>query len=991
MPESPNLADLRHRASCSKFDGLAHTLLLATHVAELSFASCSSQVHMSDASEAMLNNVHQRISSHYGSVESSSANLLSTTQPHTLSVEQVVSALRTDIKLGLSLSQHVQRLATFGANTNYSPELSFWHVIRSEITEPLIMMLLAVGLLYCVWGQIQEALTAISVIAVTILMEVYIELKAKRALNHMIKQDCVRDICVTRSAKRIFAASDTLTIGDIVSVVVGDKIPADGRLVSSESISVNQSVLTGESADVLKDKESICESNTQVANRKNMLFKGTLVTHGLGVIVVTSIGDKTEFGKIHKEAAQLKQPKTALQKSIKHLTKVLTMAAAVSVLLVALSCWSHGFNYQQIVLASLSLSFVVIPEELPILLKILQGISAQRLGKSGIIVKSLKAIESLGAVTVVLSDKTGTITTNKLRLHSFALPSSNIMHQVERMSWSADNNSLLEAWLHSSPDTSVCHIDTVRDQFDRAVLMCISSNQSVRLAYQAACKLIEQNNVKAIMTFSFDNWRCRSSRLLDYNPSDQTKPDYRLYTRGSVTAVLMQCTHYNAPDNNVQMLTPIIVASIISQADCMASNGMRTLAFAIRSIKGDQVLQTDADRLENDMTFVGIFAFVDSVKSDAASTVDQLHQAGIKVKIISGDNAASVRSVARACGILASPRNLSSDTNDIHMMNDVYDKKPFTADQHLTVEFQTYSHLTPDDKFELVLCHQRAGGIVMMLGDGINDGLSLKAADVGVAMGEHGTDLARQCAGVVLTQDNFSSIVIAVLEGRRMLDNLWSSILFYLACKLAIALLFGSALLYSGNLPLRPMQAIVLESLMDFGSGACFVMEPGRRNLLNKPTSEYANGGLGHVSSPLLYRLACPVVMYGTVLWFFVNLSYMIGMNVDLATAQSMVWLTWLVGHVLLANSMRKEPILRPSNLLINKVMSVWAISMIVFALVTTCQPQLRQVLLLSDLSQSNQVFQVTFPLWIWATAPAIAAFSIYQCIKVFIASNAEL
>lgn len=917
-----------------------------------------------------------------------SSETLIVSHPHILSIAQLVRAVNTNIQHGLSSKQHIERLCHFGRNVLPTPHLSFLRVLKSELTEPLIVMLLFVAVLYLLWGELQEAMTAVCIIMCSVMLEVYTEYKAKNAVQKLMSSDHVRSVLVLRDGTQHTFPSDELTIGDVVDLVAGDQVPADGRLISEHDITVEQSAMTGESEDVVKKSSIECSESVPSAQQSNMLLKGSIVTLGHARMIVTAIGTSTTIGQLYIKVGKMKQPKTQLQKMVKRFTTTLTIIAAISVVLViALSFW-RGYDYMQILLAALSLSFAVIPEELPILIKVMLGVTAQRLSQRNVVVKSLKAAESLGSVTTLLTDKTGTLTTNQLQVHTLVLPNDvelDVSNKV--ISDNAKYVNLLQAWLYSSQDVEHnivgrSSVAQIRDRFDKAVLNLLSRSAATYEGLQETQDSSPLLNVTRMLPF--DSWRRRSSCVVTFDKQTW------MFTRGSVECVLHVSRSYLTATGQVNLMTEKVRAHITQHLGEMAGLGLRTLAFARQELTDSSLINASAAELEADMTFVGMMGFSDTIKPNVTSTIRQLQNAGITVKMISGDHAASAEATARQCEIIDRMGHSRSGSHTVSIAQATYSGNSSTRTQSdetkkssISTDYLVYANVTPDDKFDLVCSHQQQGDVVMVTGDGFNDGLSLKGADVGLAMGESGTDMARHSATLILTDDDFSSVLTSVAEGRCMLVNLWSSIRFYLACKLALVLLFVTALVIGTALPLAPIQIIVLESFMDLGAGACFVLEPPNRHIMLQPAVQWANGGLGIGRNAVLSHLVTPVLAAGVVLWLVVGTSFVIGLSLGTKVAHSMVWVTWLFGHVLLANSMRSETILRSSVLTSNYTMLSWSLLAMMFASTTVSSSRLRKALSLTPLTPTYSKATLTLPLWSWAIGLPCGLFLIVELLKL--------
>ena len=945
-------------------------------------------------------------------------------QPFSLPVSQLSALLHSDLTRGVSPAAAAQLLASHGPNSVPESRVSLWSVFLEEVREPLILMLLALGALYFVWGQLEEAVTVCVIIAVCILIEIGVEWKAKQAMLSLTSSAHHPDVLVTRGGVQLHVRPDRVVPGDLLHVSAGEQVVADGRLLSSIWLSCDESALTGESTSSHKAASPSLPAFTPLHSRTNMLYAETLVTQGQGLMLVTATGARTYTGSLREKMRKTRPPPTPLQKAMKTLAFQLTVIAGVACGLVFVACLVQGLSYSQATLAVLSLAFATVPEELPILIKVVLAVGGMKMARVGVLVKSLKTAESLGGVAVMLTDKTGTLTENRLRVVDCLMKGGESSGRL----WM----DVLEVWLLSTPAvlpqlkklSAAGAVDAsgVRDRFDSAVLLACStagsssSLQALTLHAEVEAVVAAFSSSDVLHPLPFDPFRKRSSTVR------RTASTASLYCRGSAESVLSVCSHVRDAAGATVSLSDEDRRAVLLSVERMGDRGIRVLAFARRDLSADDLhvanIESDSSQgetegavpgsqqsdagsssaaltaLESELTFVGVIGFEDRVRRGVAQAVHDLQAAGITVKMITGDHVKTGAAVARQVGILSA--SAASDTALVT-----------TSSSSLTS--RCYCRQTPDDKLSLVTAHQAGDHLVLVTGDGANDGTALAAADVAMAMGETGTDMARQAAGMILVSDDFPAVVTAVREGRRLLDNLKKAIRFYLACKLTLILLFALAVLGFATLPLRPLHVIVLEAFMDLGASSAWTTEGGEEDRMQRKPAEWGRGQL--MKGPTFWPT---IVGGGLVMWLAVGGVFWwswtgLGAEQRDGVVQSAVLLCWLVSHVLLAHAMRtfhRSIVLDalcgcfvtasrqddeygrleagPSEtrdrleVFSNLLLSIWTVSAIAFGVLSVTVPGLRGLFELSDLS----VTVSGLPLWLPAVLTPFALFFAAELVK---------
>ncbi len=725
-------------------------------------------------------------------------------QAHSKETQELARTLGVNPEKGLTDQEAAVRLNHYGKNSLVEErQIRFLGILREEITEPMILLLIAVGVLYSILGSLTDALTIIVIIVVLVLAEVWNEYRAKRsisALRHLAPPTAL----VLRNSQPVEVETVFLVPGDILLMKVGQRVPADARLLETFGLEVDESSLTGESFPVVKDAAEVLPIETQITDQTNMLFTGTVVTRGRAKAIVTATGVTTELGRVAGITKAAKEPKTALQLAMKQLSKSLVWVALFFAILIPVLSYIRGLQPSpgEAVLYGLSLAFVVIPEELPIIITMVLGVGSYALSRKGAIVKRLRAAETLGTVTVIATDKTGTITENTMRVEHLYFDG-----KITSTSEFGENEkaSLKTAFLAS---------DAIRDT-------TVLGNPMA----QAILQLLKQDggDVKAVTKgwvlkdeLSFDAKRKLASYVYQYGSS------MVVLSSGAPERILENSNRILLRGEEAELtgVERTEASTVIAQ---MARSGERLLAFGYHRLSTD--MQLDKENLERDIVFVGIVGFIDPPRKEVRGAIQTCQDAGIKVIMITGDHPETARAIAKQVGI-------NSDNvltgGEIAKMSDV------DLQEALKRTF-VFARVTPEDKLRLVKLLKENGEVVAVTGDGINDAPALKEAHIGIAMGIRGTDVAKESASMILTDDNFATIETAVKEGRKLFGNLRKGVRYYLACKVALVSIFLIPIILGIPLPFAPIQIIVLELFMDLAASATFVAEPEEAGNMKKP------------------------------------------------------------------------------------------------------------------------------------------------------------
>jgi Ca2+-transporting ATPase len=856
-------------------------------------------------------------------------------KPYTQPPHEVASALGSDIERGLTGQEAAARLNRYGKNTlTEEKEIRFLGILKEEIKEPMILLLLAIGVIYSLLGVLTgngltDAAAIIVIIILLVLAEVLNEYRAKGSINDLRKL-APPTATVLRNAQHIEVQTSLLVPGDVLLLRVGERVPADARITEAYGLEVDESSLTGESLPAIKNADALLPESTEVTDQTNMVFTDTVITRGRAKALVVHTGIDTEMGRIHGITKAAKEPKTALQQSMKQLSKTLVWIAIFFAVLIPVLAYIRGINSPaplspgDAVLYGLSLAFVVIPEELPIIITMVLGVGSIVLSRRGAIVKRLRAAETLGNVTVIATDKTGTLTENKLRIEHLYFDGSFYASTEFKTN---EKSALRTAYLASDAPNNA-------------------------LGNPMSTAILERLKQAGLDTKTLsDGWTLKSELGFDAN----RKLASYIYQFGSSTIVLSS----GAPERILERSTRILLegqetpltdelrAQATQAAAKMAQRGERLLAFGYHRMAPET---TDLE-IEQDIVLVGVIGFIDPPRREVPQAIRSCQQAGIKVIMITGDHPETARTIAGQVGI----NNTKVLTGaEIAAMTDE-DLKKALKSTHV------YARTTPEDKLRIVKLLKQLGEVVAVTGDGINDAPALKEAHIGVAMGTRGTDVAKEASGIVLTDDNFATIEEAVSEGRRLYSNLRKGVRYYLACKVALVSIFLVPIILGIPLPFAPIQIIVLELFMDLAASATFVAEPQEKGAMKKPPVDPARKFMDKTMLRPLFIGALSLFTAVTATYLFAYYS-----NPDPNYARTVAFATWMLGHVFLALNFRSENVpLHKQGVLSNKVMLLWALLAVAVLVIGVNVPFIQAALQITGLAASD---------WVLVVAVAFAA-----------------
>ena len=757
---------------------------------------------------------------------------------------------------GLTSQEAQKLLKKFGPNEIFkSKKINFWSIFWEEVKEPMILLLLVVGFFYSWWGELEDALTILIVIVLLVLIEVFNEFRAKKAIFSLEKIAAPKTK-VLRDSQIISIDSKEIVPGDILILSLGTKIAADAKLIRALDIEIDESALTGESNPVFK-KEG------------DEIYAGTIVIKGEGEAKTIKTGKSTKMGEIVATLKTKKPPKTNLQIMMKDLAGKLVYVALFFSVLVPVIGIIRGNDIKEMILTGLSLSFAVIPEELPIIVTMVLGLGAYSLSKNNFLIKSVKSAEVLGSATVIVTDKTGTITTGDLKI-------SNVFPLEKRQ------EVLEKAALTISPYSISKLEKAILDETGDKILENFEIYRQRNLTSETKTKAFILKNKDTILVVS-----------------------------GAPEKIFEKCKKI---DKDLRL-----------KLDEEAQNGKRLIAVAFKKLTVSQINKNFED-LEKNLDLVGLISFEDPIREGVKDTIATSKKAGIRTIMVTGDYPQTANYVAQQVGI----------NNSIIALGEEVEKMTAEELREIVKKVSIFARTTPNDKYRIVKALQENGEVVAVTGDGINDVLALKSADIGIAMGIKGTDVAREAAQIVLADDNYITITTGIFEGRKFFDNLTKGLKYYLAVKLALILIFLLPVILGIALPFSPIQIIVLELFMDLAASAGFVAEPKEKGIYNRKPIK---------SLKLLdKKTVVDIVFKGLMLFIAVIGVYFFSLanNLSIEISRTLAFSTWIISHVFLAFVSRSDrETIFSLGIFSNKVMNYWAILAIAFLIAATQIPVL--------------------------------------------------
>lgn len=785
---------------------------------------------------------------------------MSRTDWHSLSTGDVAQKLNTSPTQGLTDAEAKARLEQHGPNVLAEEKgRTMVQAFVDQFKDPMIVILLIACVLSIILGEYLDGGAILAIVVLNAVLGLVQEHKADQALA-ALKQLTAPQCRVRRDGRVVEIDSRQLVPGDVVVLEAGDPVPADLRLTKAVMLQIDESLLTGESVPVTKDAEQALDPTTPMGDRVNMAFMSTAVTYGHGEGIVIGTGMATEVGQIAGKLQQEEQGATPLQKRLGQFSQQLGgIMVVVCIIVGALGLW-RGMTWLHVFMMAISLAVATIPEGLPAVTTIVLALGTQRMAARNAVIRRLSAVETLGSATVICSDKTGTLTQNRMTVTRLWVPEEWIEPRGQYTLESQAGLLLGGAALctDASLDTGEAgEYESLGDPTETALVLAAAE------AGLDKRQLEEAHPRAAEVPFSSDR-----KRMTTFHKLDGTH--YTGIVKGGPDVVLARCSRIRVGGRTVPLTEDRRQAAAAANQQ-MAQEGIRVLAVAVTQPQAE--LPDDLDGLEQDLELVGLIGMTDPPRPESAKAVAEAQRAGIRTIMITGDHKDTALAIARQIGI-ASARSRALTGPELEVMSE--------ADLDKAVnEVAVYARVSPEHKLRIVEALRRQGEVVSMTGDGVNDAPALKRADIGVAMGLVGTGVARGAADMVLMDDNFATIVNAVEEGRTIYGNIQKAAFFLLSANLAELGIMTLALVLGMGVPLEPIQLLWINLITDSLPAIALGMEPVEPGIMERPPRD--------PKEPVITsRLLTLMLIQAAILTGCVLVALMMGMEADPADAHVM-------------------------------------------------------------------------------------------------------
>lgn len=746
--------------------------------------------------------------------------------------------------------------------------------ILEQFTDFMIIILLIASALSIVIGIVQgkaeeivDGCIILAIVLMNAIFGVVQDLKAEKsleALGKLAQPECF----VLRGGEKIKIKTKELVEGDIVLLEAGSIVPADLRLVESVQLKIDESALTGESGEVGKDADKICDEGASLGERKNMAFKGTIVSFGRGKGLVTALGQDTEFGKIAHALSESKKEMSPLQKSIKDLGKILTyVILAIAVVTFIIEVCITPNSVLDAFLTAVAISVAAIPESMPAVITIIMSMGVARLAKQKAVVKHLPSVETLGACSVICSDKTGTITQNRMTVAALY---DNVDFQEKHLHLRADSPLLQAALLCNN--ASFQRGKFVGDPTETALAVLAKNIGHEKEKFESLFKREGE--------LPFDSNRKLMSVLCEKNGEKV------MFTKGGCDRILAKCNHVYV-DGKIFELSPQRREMIAQNIENMAEKALRVIGFAYKKIEGKETFS------EEGLVFVGLMGLIDPPRKEIKDAVKKCKRSGMRPVMITGDYAKTALAIARQIG-------LASDENQV-MTGQQLEKYSDVDLAKIIDNYSVFARVSPSDKVRIVQAFKSKGNVVAMTGDGVNDAPSLKKANIGIGMGQSGTDVAKEVADIIVTDDNFATIVLAVEEGRKIYNNIQKTVKFLFSANFAeLMSLFVVTLICPQLVFLYPVQILFTNLITDSLPAIALGVEQPELDLMSNPPRDVKKGLFSQGNG-------LSIVVLGAIQTALVVAAYFIGLKSSPEIATTMAFYSLNIIQMFYLASMRTK------------------------------------------------------------------------------------
>ena len=897
-------------------------------------------------------------------------------------LDSVARVLHTDPERGLSKEEVQRRLVAYGPNKlREMPGPSIWQLFIEQFKNFLVLLLLASALVSILIGQLVDAAAILAIVTINAILGVLQEWRAEQSLQ-ALKRMAAPTAQVIRDGHQYTIPAEELVPGDLVVLNAGNHVPADLRLVESVNLRIQEASLTGESSPVTKNASVVLDGDIPLGDRSNSAFMGTLVTYGRGKGIVTATGMHTQFGLIAQMLSAVSEEETPLQRRLGELGRVLGTATLVICgivflvgvardtqlgLLVSQGLTSYLGIYEkplvELFMTAISLAIAAVPEGLPAVVTICLALGMQRMIRRHALLRRLPAVETLGTATVICSDKTGTLTQNEMTVTRVWV--NDRMYHVTGQGYTPEGEFLLDGKPvnPSSIPPLWCLLQGALLCNDAHLERIETSDNGERVSWRmigdpTEGALVEQPRVAEL---PFDSVRKRMTTIHEVHNADAP---FRAYVKGAPDILLELCSHIQNDSGNVVPLSTAMKKKILQANDTLASQALRVLAVAYRPLQTANTEGLDWST-ERNLVFLGLTGMIDPPRPEVRAAVDTCRQAGIKPVMITGDYRDTAVAIAKELNFFTSGHKTLTGQEVDKLGDEEFVK--------LVESVSVYARVSPTHKVRIVDALKANGHVVAMTGDGVNDAPALKRADIGIAMGITGTDVAKETADMILTDDNFASIVAAVEEGRIIYSNIRKFVYYLLSCNVGEILVIFLSMLAGLPLPLRPIHLLWLNLVTDGLPALALGLEQGEPGIMNRPPRP--------PREPIINReMTLRTIIQSIAITAATMGAFVLGLRLypnSLLAAQTMAFITLVSSELWRAYTSRSEhyPLFK-LGVFTNRYM-VWAtLSSFALMLIVVYVPLLEPIFYTADLPLRDWLFML--PLMF---VPAIVA----ELIKWFI------
>ena len=848
---------------------------------------------------------------------------------YTLSTKEVEKQMQTNIEFGLNEKQVEDKQNKFGLNKlEEKKRESIVIKFIKQFNDFMIIILIIASIISAVVARLEgsndyfDSIIIIAIVVFNAIMGLVQEAKAEKSLE-ALKKMTAPTCRVKRNGKISTIKSEQIVPGDIVLLEAGNYVPADCRLISSSNLKIEESSLTGETVPVLKEANSILKEKTALGDMVNMAFSTTIVVNGHGEAIVTDIGMNTKVGKIAKMIITNEAPETPIQKKLEEVGKSLGIACLGICLLIFVIGLLKKIEPIEMFMTSVGLAVAAIPEGLPAIVTIMLSIGVTKMARKNSIIRKLPAVETLGSSSVICSDKTGTLTQNKMQVTKIA----NINEET--------NDKEYIKWLMGMA-TMCTDVEISKENGKMELTGEPTEKAIVSKALDEGKNKNELYNVmKRVKDIPFDSSRKMMTTI------HKMPNGYRVITKGAPDVLLKRCN--KVYDNgNVTTLDYSKTKLIENQNNKMADEALRVLAIAYLDIP-NLPSRIDTETVEKDLIFIGLIGMIDPPREGVKEAVATCKKAGIKTVMITGDHIITAKAIAKDLGILRG--------SDLAITGEELDKIPQAVLQRNIMNYSVFARVTPEHKVRIVKAYQSTGAVVAMTGDGVNDAPALKNADIGIAMGKNGTDVAKNAADMVLTDDNFVTIVEAVKQGRNIFDNIKKAVHFLIATNIGEIVTIFLGLVLGLKSPLLAIQLLWINLVTDSLPAIALGLEKPEADIMDKKPRDSKKG----IFADGLWQR---IITEGTMLGILTLVAFSVGNYLyDIEVGRTMAFVSLGLLELVHSFNIKSEESIFKVGLFENKYLMGAFILGVILQIVVVVIPSVAEVFKLVPLTQVQWMY----------------------------------